>query len=429
LSQSAKIIPTAQAQGLGFSSLSPILYIWKSFRNIAYFIFVLVFLITGFMIMFRHKIKGQTVVTVEQAIPNIIVALLFVTFSYAIGGLMIDFMYLIMHLIIGLFEQSKDIINLNIFQLGVKLIRTGVGDGYEVTNEAIQSIVNVSGLGHLFSWMGSLTVAVVIGLAILFGVFKLFWELLKSYLSIIISIAFSPLILMIGAIPGQNTFQKWFKNLAANLAVFPVVLILFIMQKAIQHSSIGGAGSGFMPPFLIGHGAASVMPQIIGIGMLLAIPEIVKKVKEAIGGTEGMLGELVGAAWGRVGAGAPLGTRGAGIGFGVAGGAALGAGHSFVNYMRGEDPNLAGNLVGADEGTHFGIKRGFKRGVQAGSGLSKAFDTSHEPKISSDITRSIDEKSGILDEEAKGRKQLAGMIADAVGTDKGEEHEESGQMN
>jgi hypothetical protein len=100
------------------------------------------------------------------------------------------------------------------------------------------------------------------------------------------------------------------------------------MQKAIQHSSIGGAGSGFMPPFLIGHGAASVMPQIIGIGMLLTIPEIVKKVKEAIGGTEGMLGELVGAAWGRVGRsssiaatpvlGAQLGTAGA-LGGGAAG--------------------------------------------------------------------------------------------------------------
>lgn len=336
LSQSARIIPTAHAQGLGFASLNPILYIWKSFRNIAYFIFVLVFLITGFMIMFRHKIKGQTVVTVEQAIPNIVVALLFVTFSYAIGGLMIDFMYLIMHLIIGLFEQSRDIINLNIFQLGVRLVRTGVVDGYEVTNEAIQSIVRVAGLGELFSWMGSLTVAVIIGLAILFGVFRLFWELLKSYLSIIISIAFSPLILMIGAIPGQNTFQKWFKNLAANLVVFPVVLILFIMQMAIQHGSIGTVGSGFMPPFLIGHGAASVMPQVVGIGILLAIPEIIKKAKEQMGASEGIFGELSGAALGRFKKGVPAGATLAGAQVGATVGGLVGLGKGTVAAAKAE---------------------------------------------------------------------------------------------
>ena len=95
--KSAKIIPPAQAQGIGFGALDPILQTWKTFRNLAYLFFVLIFLVIGFMIMFRHKINGQTVVTIQQAIPNIIVALLFVTFSYAIGGLLIDAMYLVMY--------------------------------------------------------------------------------------------------------------------------------------------------------------------------------------------------------------------------------------------------------------------------------------------------------------------------------------------
>jgi hypothetical protein len=298
LLQSSRIISPALAQGLGFASLDPIMTIWRTFRNISYLLFVIIFLITGFMIMFRHKIKGQTVVTVEQAIPNIIVALLFVTFSYAIGGLLIDAMYLVMYLVIGLFGQSGDMINYSFLQLGFELIKGGDWGGSG--NTTIQSIVEAVNLGAVFNWITSVTLSVIFGIAVLFGVFKLFFEVLKSYVSIIISIAFSPIILMIGAIPGQNTFGKWLKTLTANLAVFPVVLLLLIVQKIIQDSAMGEIEmGGFMPPFIIGQGFGGALPAIVGIGILLAIPEIVKKVKEAIGGTEGMFGELAGAAWGR----------------------------------------------------------------------------------------------------------------------------------
>ncbi|MEA2056742.1 MAG: hypothetical protein U9O78_03500, partial [Patescibacteria group bacterium] len=109
--ESAKLIPQAQAQGTGFAALNPILETWKTFRNVAYLFFVLIFLVIGFMIMFRHKINGQTVITVQQAIPNIIVSLIFVTFSYAIAGFLIDLMYVLMYLFIGLFNGSEKLIN------------------------------------------------------------------------------------------------------------------------------------------------------------------------------------------------------------------------------------------------------------------------------------------------------------------------------
>ena len=104
--ESAHIIPKAQAQGLGFSALDPILNVWKIFRNVAYLFFVIIFLIAGFMIMFRQKISGQAVVTAQQALPGVIVALIFVTFSYAIAGFLIDLMYLLMYLMIGMFQPT-----------------------------------------------------------------------------------------------------------------------------------------------------------------------------------------------------------------------------------------------------------------------------------------------------------------------------------
>ena len=67
----------AQNTGYGFQNLLPILPVWKAFRNVAYFVFVLVFVLYGFMVMFRMKINPQTVISVESALPKIIISRIF----------------------------------------------------------------------------------------------------------------------------------------------------------------------------------------------------------------------------------------------------------------------------------------------------------------------------------------------------------------
>jgi len=292
LLESAKIVQPAYAQGIGFSSLDPIMEIWTGFRNVAYFMFVLMFLIIGIMIMFRHKISGQTVVTVQQAIPNIIVALIFVTFSYAIGGLLIDAMYLMMYLVVGLFSNSTSVLNSNIFSIGAEF----VGSGFNTTHDVIKSILEQVNAGSIIGGLGGITVGFIIAVAMLYGVLKLFVELLKSYVSIILLITFSPIILMTGAMPGQNSFGSWIKNLIGNLVAFPVVLLVLVVSEAIN--SYGITTGGFAPPFLLGPtvGGGSALAGLVGIGMLLVTPELVKKAKDAMGAKEGVMGELAGTA-------------------------------------------------------------------------------------------------------------------------------------
>jgi hypothetical protein len=70
--------------------LSGVDVLWGRVRNIAYVMFVIIMIVIGFMIMFRSKIGGQTMVTIGNAIPNVIIALVLVTFSFAIAGLIID---------------------------------------------------------------------------------------------------------------------------------------------------------------------------------------------------------------------------------------------------------------------------------------------------------------------------------------------------
>ncbi len=286
LLRSAHIIPQAHAQGLGFSALDPVLETWKVFRNIAYLFFVVVFLAIGLMIMFRQKIGGQTVVTAQQAIPGIIVSLITVTFSYAIAGFLIDLMYLIMYLMIGLFspQSGTEIISKNFLQIGFDVV-TGVNTNgaFSSMNEAVKtfaSSIDTSAIGEVLGWIGGVTMGLIVSIAILIGVFKLFFELLKIYITIIIAIVVSPVLLMMGAIPGKSNFGYWVKLVFGNLLAFPMVLFSLILYEMFTSGDL--SAGGFMPPYLIGRGSGSVMMTLVGIGIIMIIPELIKEMKKAL---------------------------------------------------------------------------------------------------------------------------------------------------
>jgi hypothetical protein len=312
LMESAHIIPEAQAQGLGFASLDPILEGWKQFRNIAYLFFVLIFLVIGFLIMFRAKV-GQAAITAQQAIPSILTALVFVTFSYAIAGLMIDLMYLIMYMMAGLFAEGPQIVEKNVFGLVGMMMKGSWKSAQQGIELMVEDILNIGAVGEAVAWLSSLAAATIVGIAILIGTFKIFFELLKAYISVILQIVFSPILLMMGAIPGQNTFMTWIKNLAGNLVLWPVVLLCLLVERMLTEpvrnaSVLGGEnvtlnssfGGGFMPPFLLGEGQGAILPVLIGVGILLVIPDIMQQVKKTMGVSDGIFGDLAKSAWNNV---------------------------------------------------------------------------------------------------------------------------------
>lgn len=315
LMESMKIIPQAQAQGLGFAALNPILELWKMFRNLAYIFFVLMAIVIGFMIMFRKKISGQTAITAQQAIPGVVISLVFVTFSYAIVGFMIDMMYLSMLLIAGLFGSvggfSTDVLNENIVGLGARLfgalgprglIDHGVSGDIVTTFLENSHVVDNRNAIKALGFLGGLTLSVIVSLAVLFGIIKLFFELLRSYATVVLLTVVSPIILMMGAIPGNNAFMGWVKQVAGNLLPFPTVLLIIVMFHFFTDTEGGMRGEGgFMPPFLlnVSGGQAPVITSLLGLAIILALPEIVKHVKEAVAG-KGGFGEML-AGWGWAG--------------------------------------------------------------------------------------------------------------------------------
>lgn len=297
----AGIATPAYAQGLGFSSLAPVLETWKVFRTVAYFFYVIIFLVIGFMIMFRQKIGSQTIVTVQQALPKLLISLIAVTFSYAIAGLLIEVMYVSMFLILNVFVAGPlKAINIpgnvngtanladfgsnsNIFGVAGIIMNGGtLNNASQAVGTMVTGALGISpGAGAVNSVVGSisgLAAVVVFAIALLFSIFRLFFELLKTYITLIIMIVTAPIALMLGALPGNNAFSNWIRGILFNLAVFPTVLVVVVMAFLLQTSI--SANGGFLPPYIGGTGTSGTIAPILGLGVLLVLPDIVEKVKK-----------------------------------------------------------------------------------------------------------------------------------------------------
>lgn len=96
----------AQVGGSGNTVLSPIFKLWEVSRNIAYLAMILVFIAIGFMVMLRQKINPQTVVSVQLALPGLVIGLILITFSYFAASLITDFAYIGTDLVGYYFNQA-----------------------------------------------------------------------------------------------------------------------------------------------------------------------------------------------------------------------------------------------------------------------------------------------------------------------------------
>ncbi len=291
--------PAYAQTGIGFDTLSPVQNIWGIFRNFSYVGFIIVFVVVGFMIMFRAHISPQAVATVQDSLPRIVIALVLVTFSYAIAGFMIDAMFVFLNIVINTLpvtDASQIVFNKSVF--GVvwgswdDTVKTTAGALYAL----IKDIVKLPfGLNHLIAGIGGGLSALVVGIAMLFIMFKVFLMLLMAYTTIIILTIVAPFFFLLQALPGNNSGSTWFKQMAANIAVFPVVAIMFVLAGYIGGiGALGGTGSGAINanpqggniqkfPLLAGDIDTNVLGRIAGIGMLLMTPAAAQMVKDAIG--------------------------------------------------------------------------------------------------------------------------------------------------
>jgi len=280
--------PAYAQQGIGFKSFAPILEIWKIFRNLAYLAFVLIFIITGLAIMFRVKISPQAVITIESALPKIVVALIMVTFSYAIAGFLIDLIYVLIGIMVAIFKNNlptymvnDDFYNLSLGTLIKDYVINGAKFGWDLTS-VLRIEIELPILGKipiLGTGIASGLLTLILILAALFALFKLFFALLMSYIQIILGIIISPLVIMASAFPGkEGNSLGWIKSLLSNILVFPAVVGFFLLGGVIHKMTLGNEENIWTPPYLFPVDA-KVIGALICYGLLMLAPKVPEYVK------------------------------------------------------------------------------------------------------------------------------------------------------
>ncbi len=252
----------AASPGYGFTALSPILPLWKAFRNLSYLLFAFGFILYGIMIMFRVKIDAKTAASIQLAIPKLIVTLLIITFSYAIVGFLIDISTVISAMIINILKTGGILDNSSISAFSIKITNpiATVASGQSILGAVGSAIVNgflavivspfiffnlllggllgmsvsfVAAIAGTISGIG-IVVGIIIMIAVIISYAKLIFKLFQAFFSIIINLIFSPIILLGNLMPGSNSISTWLMSIVGNLAVFPVAIFFLTLSYALM---------------------------------------------------------------------------------------------------------------------------------------------------------------------------------------------------
>jgi hypothetical protein len=394
-------LAASTSKDLGFNSISPLTNVWLTARNVAYLFFVLIFLIIGIGIMLRIHIDPRTVMTIQNQIPKIIIAIVLVTFSFAIAGLLIDLMYVISYLLLNIIASSdttlkaagvnaaasfafRMISSTNPFD-AANVATSGLGSGNpfplqgladiaaqpaglvtglvasmfnNTVGQTVTSVIGaiiggliaktvsapVSGIASLVTgalilgatflsagtltlpaiaaagtvsalvgnatgtifaaggmaagWFGGATLLgyvagiitfLIIMIAILVTLFRLWFQLIIAYISILLNIVFAPIWIMLGLVPSSKIgFSSWIRTLIGNLSCFPTALVMFLLARVFIDAFATGDTKIFVAPLVGNPADTHGLAGIIGMGIFLMTPSAVTSVKNAISGSAGI---------------------------------------------------------------------------------------------------------------------------------------------
>jgi len=378
----------AQTTGTGFDGISPLLKLWVVFRNLVYMLFIAVFIVMGFGIMLRIHIDPRTVMTIANQLPNAIIAILLVTFSFAIAGFLIDIMWTSIYVTYNVIASSNssvsnlnptdmagktafeaaggfanvgsistalaipigdeirrqlhiewcpDIVTcanhifnplspfgafidimkggmfgVNIPSLVINLISSSVAISYFfkimtipastggtpiisdvvnlVTTFAKGGAASAATIGAYSASQFTLRVAlpviipfIIIATALIWALFRIWFQLILAYVSILINVVFAPFWIVGGLFPGSPAgFGGWFREMLANLASFPVTIGMFLLGKVFIDVFSHATTAPFVPPLIGNFANTNLFGSLIGLGIILMTPQVVNMMKDLI---------------------------------------------------------------------------------------------------------------------------------------------------
>lgn len=216
--------------------------IWEMSRNIAYAGFVITIIVSGFMIMFRQKIGGQTSVNIMNTIPSVLIGLIVVTFSFAIVGFIIDIGRL---LVLSLDRYM----NASLSSAGFRTVP--LGGPWQMFTDAFFHGGGVMGGKYddfnVWQMIIKYNVEMIIDLLIylillgagLYACVKVFVTLLMCYFKLFIEVVLGPIKILLGSLPGRShLILDWIKRVASNVLVFPLVFLIINLSRYILFGDV-----------------------------------------------------------------------------------------------------------------------------------------------------------------------------------------------
>jgi hypothetical protein len=123
----------------------------------------------------------------------------------------------------------------------------------------------------------------VILIAVIATLFRLWIVLLLAYVNFLIDVAMAPFWIVSGILPGGEKigFQAWIRDMVANLAVFPVTLAMLMLGKLFVDGFGPTQTTDFVPPLIGNPGSQNMIGSLLGVGIILITPEVLKMTKAA----------------------------------------------------------------------------------------------------------------------------------------------------
>lgn len=341
----------AQVGGSGQGILEPVLKLWTAIRNIVYLIFIFIFLVVGVMLMLRQKISPQAVISIQAALPSLVIGLILVTFSYFIAALLVDLMFVGLQLVVHIFStaglprafgEPADIAQKgNVIQLfgtaGFRNLGTIYSGSFEqIVNSLGGGVLATEGITGLLGTIGGglavgftfwplllgggaglaapfvipVIIIIILLIALLIQMFRLLFGLIGSYIQILIFTIMGPLYILFGSIPGRSgAISSWMKGILANALVFPAVLGAFLFAGMVLGTDFKNFNTT-LPMF--GEVSSNFIKVLIAYGILLGTPSIPDMVRKALGvsGPQGFAQAAMGGFMAGVGVGRAGATKG-----------------------------------------------------------------------------------------------------------------------
>ena len=322
------IIPEVKAQdaGFGFKALSPILTLWKFSRDATYGLFSIALVALSFMVMFKVKLNPQTAITVQAAIPKVVIALILITFSYAIAGLLVDLMYIVYALLSLIIAPqipaplNNPVYAFNFLTGGItKLGGLGlvviIAFVINLAIDAVLLIVAAVSSATIIVPIVAFAAAAIIFIITLIMVFKVIFSLFKAYaMALLLTIA-APFYIVLGVVIPSFGIGSWIRLYLSNLAVFVTTSILLFLSFYFMQSSLAllnvplpfvipaiadTLSNTNWPPLIGGGGVMFSSLVLAGAGLVIftTIPKATELVQALIKGGQFNYGAAIGEAVG-----------------------------------------------------------------------------------------------------------------------------------